>query len=200
VSDTVIAYHFLSADGTVYGGYRPAPVGEWEPDIPDPVLCKRGYHGSIRILDALGYAAGPILQRCEYRGVVYGDDKLVAVSRRALCRADATALLRLFAVRCAEGALALVINPDPRSLAACEVARRHALGQATNAELSAARDAARDAAWDAASDAASVAAWDAAWDAAWYAAWVEAGDAAWDAQNAWLESACLDLDWCEVLS
>ena len=166
MSDIVIGYHFLSADGTAYRGYRPAPVGEWEPDIPSPVLCKRGYHGSLRILDALGYAMGPILQRCEYRGVVYDDDKFVAVSRRALARADATSLLRIFAARCAESALALVANPDPRSLAACEVARRHALGMATNAELAAARAAA----WAAASD----------------------------AQSVWLESACLDLDWCEV--
>ena len=218
MTNTVIAYHFLSSDGTANGGYRPAPVGEWEPEIPDPVLCQRGYHGSVRVLDALKYATGPILQRCEYRGVVHGDDKLVAVSRRALCRANATALLRIFAVRCAEEALSRLAKPDPRSLAACEVASRHALGQATDRELAAAwtaagdaaRDAARAAARDAAWAAAGAAAWDAAGDAAWAAAgaaaWyavgaaarAEAGTAAWAAQNSWLESACLDLDWCGV--
>ena len=222
MTNTVIAYHFLSSDGTANGGYRPAPVGEWEPEIPDPVLCQRGYHGSVRVLDALKYATGPILQRCEYRGVVHGDDKLVAVSRRALCRANATALLRIFAVRCAEEALSRLAKPDPRSLAACEVASRHALGQATDRELAAAwtaawaaawtaawtaaGDAARAAAgaaagaaaWDAARDAAGDAAWAAAWDAARDAAWAAAGAAAWDAQNSWLESACLDLDWCGV--
>ncbi len=69
--------------------------------------------------------------------------------------------LRLFAVWCARQALALIDNPDPRSIAACDVAERFANGQATNDELDAARDAARDAAWDAARDAAWAAAWDA---------------------------------------
>jgi hypothetical protein len=70
--------------------------------------------------------------------------------------------LRLFAVWCARQALALIDNPDPRSIAACDVAERFANGQATNDELAAARAAA----WAAARDAA----WDAAWDAALAAA------------------------------
>ena len=51
---------------------------------------------------------------------------------------------------------------DPHSLAALDVAERHANGAATDAEL----DAARDAAWDAAWAAARAGAWDAAWAAA----------------------------------
>jgi len=93
--------------------------------------------------------------------------------------------LRLFAVWCARQALKLVDNPDPRSLAACDVAERYANGEATQAELTAARDAAWDAARDAAWDAAWAAAWatarDAARDAAWDAAWDAARDAAWAA-------------------
>ena len=42
--------------------------------------------------------------------------------------------LRLFAVDCATRALARVPNPDQRSLAAIEVARRFALGEATSEE------------------------------------------------------------------
>jgi hypothetical protein len=80
--------------------------------------------------------------------------------------------LRLFAVWCARQALALIANPDPRSLSACDVAERYANGEATSEELNAAIAAARaaaiaaagDAAGDAAS-AASAAAWDAARDA-----------------------------------
>ena len=79
--------------------------------------------------------------------------------------------LRLFAVWCAREALKLV-DPDPRSVAACDVAYRFANGEATKEEL----DAARDAAW-AAKDAAGAAARDAAWAAA-RAAWAAAGDAA----------------------
>ncbi len=86
---------------------------------------------------------------------------------------------RLFAVWCARQAQRLMT--DPRSLAALDVAERHARGEATDDELAAARDAALAAAGDAAWDAALAAAWDAARDAAWDAAWDAARDAAWDA-------------------
>ena len=88
--------------------------------------------------------------------------------------------MRLYAVWCARQAQHLM--KDPRSLAALDVAERHAHGQATDAELAAASDAAwaaRDvawAAWDVARNAASAAA-----SAAAYAAWDAARDAAWDA-------------------
>ena len=87
---------------------------------------------------------------------------------------------RLFAVWCARRALALIPSPDPRSIAACDVAERHARGEASDADLAAARAAA----WDAARAAARAAAWAAAWDAAWAAAWDAAWAAAWDAARA----------------
>ena len=76
---------------------------------------------------------------------------------------------RMYAVWCARQVQPLII--DPRIIAALDVAERFANGEATQAEL----DAARAAAWDAARAAAWAAAWDAAWDAA--------GAAAWDAQS-----------------
>ena len=85
------------------------------------------------------------------------------------------AQLRLFAVRCARRVQHLMT--DPRSIAALDVAERHAKREATDEELSAAWDAAR---------AAADATWDAAW-AAWAAAWVAVeaeGDAAWAAAGA----------------
>jgi len=99
---------------------------------------------------------------------------------------------RLFAVACAREALSLIPNPDPRSIAACDVAERYANGQASDEELAAAGVAAWDVAGAAAWDVAWTAAWtvarDAAWDAAraardaaWTAAWTVARDAAWDA-------------------
>ena len=121
---------------------------------------------------------------------------------------------RLFAVWCARQALARVGNPDPRSVAACDVAERYASGQATPEELSAAWDAAWNAVWataelaakDAANNAANNAAWNAAngaawdaangaalhaannaaWDAAWNTVWDAAWDAAWETQLAYL--------------
>jgi len=80
---------------------------------------------------------------------------------------------RLFAVQCARRALSRVESPDPRSVAACDVAERFANGEASIEELDAASDAARSdarsascAAWTAAWSAASAAAWSAAWSAA----------------------------------
>jgi hypothetical protein len=83
--------------------------------------------------------------------------------------------IRLYAVWCARQVQHLMT--DPRSIAALDVAERHADGLATDEELTAARDAA-EAAW---------AAWAAARDAAWAAAEAAgdaaeaAGDAAWAA-------------------
>jgi len=65
---------------------------------------------------------------------------------------------RLFAVWCVREALKLVDNPDPHSVAACDVAERYANGQVTADEL----DAARAAAGYAARAAAGYAAWYAA--------------------------------------
>jgi hypothetical protein len=89
------------------------------------------------------------------------EDRLWVVLRQELIDANT---LRLFAVYCARTALSLVPNPDPRSVAACDVAERFANGKATNDELAAADAAARAAA------AAARAAYAAAADAAAYAA------------------------------
>ena len=71
--------------------------------------------------------------------------------------------LRLLAVWAARQVQHLM--PDARSIAALDVAERHANGQATDEELDAAWAAARAAARDAARAAASEAAWDAASEA-----------------------------------
>ena len=89
--------------------------------------------------------------------------------------------MRLYAGWCARQVQHL--TPDPRSLAALDVAERYAHGQATDDELFEARVEANKAAWDAASEAASEAAWDAASEAASEAAWVAASDAAWAAAS-----------------
>jgi hypothetical protein len=92
--------------------------------------------------------------------------------------------LRLFAVQCARRVQHLMT--DPRSVAALDVAERHAKGEATDEELAKARSAAY-AAWDAARDAAEDAAEDAAVVAratAWAAARAAAEDAARVAEKA----------------
>ena len=110
-------------------------------------------------------------------------------------------LWRHFAVDAAE--MVEHLMDDERSKNSLRVARRHAEGQATDEELTAARAAARDAAWDAAWAAAwaaaRAAAWDAARDAAWDAAWAAARAAAWDAARdaAWAaaRAAAWDAAW-----
>lgn len=98
--------------------------------------------------------------------------------------------MRLYAVWCARQVQNL--TNDPRSLAALDVAERHANGRATDSELVAAHAAARAAVNDptctsarhAAMTAARAAAWfasaAAAWGAAWAAAAVASAAAAWD--------------------
>lgn len=100
-------------------------------------------------------------------------------------------LYRSYAVRRARSVQHLM--KDPRSIAAIDVAERHAHGNATNDELAAAWDAAFDATRDAARGAARGAAFDAAWavagDRTWAAAcevaFDAAGGAAWATPAAW---------------
>jgi hypothetical protein len=89
---------------------------------------------------------------------------------------------RLFAVWCAREALKLVPNPDPRSVAACDVAERFANGLATDEELRTAAAAAWTAtAWARTAAEAAAGAWAAAAAGAWAAA---AAEAAWAARTA----------------
>lgn len=198
-------WHFLPADGRMANTGELVEVGKTYRIEGEPVLCKRGLHASARALDALKYAPGPIICQVTLGGtVLHGDDKSVAQERTVLAMADATAVLHEFACRCAEWALALVEEPDPRSVEAITTKRRWLRGEATDDELAAAQVAAQTIAWAVARDAAwavaQTTAWDAAWDAARAAtraaaraaaqatAWATAWDAARAAQNEQLET------------
>jgi hypothetical protein len=106
---------------------------------------------------------------------------------------DVAPILHEFACWCAEGALRLVKNPDPRSVAAIAAKRAWLRGEITEKELAAARAAAwaaaEAAAWAAAEAAARAAAWTAAEAAARAAARAAAWAAARENQNDWLECA-----------
>ena len=200
----MLAWHFLSEDKRLgYDDGRVVEVGvplECEGDL---ALCKNGMHGSVRLIDALSYASGPIVCRVEIEGdVIEGDDKLCGRRRAVLWMLDATCILHEFACQCAEDALALVAEPDPRGVAAIDAKRAWLRGEITDEELDAAWAAARDAAWNAASAAArdaraaaraaasaaaraaaSAAARAVARAAAWGAAWNAASAAALAKQN-----------------
>ncbi len=105
--------------------------------------------------------------------------------------------MRLYTVDCARSVQHLLT--DPRSIAALDVAARHADGLATDAELDAAWAAARDAAGAIVRAAAGSAAWAAAGSAAWAAAgaaaWAAARDAAGAAAWAVVRDAAGDAAW-----
>ncbi len=105
---------------------------------------------------------------------VSAEDKIWAVTKTEIIEEEK---LHEFACRCAEEALKLVKDPDPRSVAAIEAKRKWLKGEITDEELAAARDAA----WAAARAAARAAAWDAAMAAAYDAACAADSDAAWAA-------------------
>jgi hypothetical protein len=210
-SKSILAWHFLPEDRRLqYGDNRLVAAGRRHTVKGEIALCEHGLHASIKPLDAMEYAPSATVQRVKLSGtIIHGDDKLVASARTCLWIADAAPVLHEFACWCAEQALALIDNPDPRSVAAIEAKRKWLHGEITDDDLAAAGDAAGDAAWDAAGDAAldaaldaaRAAAGDAAWDAARAAARAAAGDAAWDAaraaaradQNAKLEELLLAL-------
>ena len=136
-------------------------IRSWKPCYDPARFLPEGWSGTA--LDILAVEDCP------------ANDRLWVVLREEALSARTA---RLFAVAVARAALALVENPDPRSIVAVDVAERHANGEASGDELDAAWAAARDAARDAAWAAARVATWDAARVAARDAARV----ATWDAQ------------------
>ena len=104
-----LGWHFLLADGKCRYGDGCKPVkGRWLriPDGISPVMCLTGFHASLRAIDALGYAPGPVVEGVELRGEIKTDtDKAVARERKCLAKADATSVLHEFACWCAEQAL-----------------------------------------------------------------------------------------------
>ena len=217
----MLAWHFLSEDKRLgYGDGRLVEVGETLECKGKPKLCDNGMHGSVRLIDALRYASGPIVCRVEIEGdVIEGRDKLCGRRRTVLWMLDATQILHEFACQCAEDALALVEQPDPRSVAAIKAKRAWLRGEITDKKLAAASAAAWAAtdtwayaaactAWaaadatapDAAADAARDAALAAADGAAWAAACAAARNAARDAARDDARNAARNTEWADTIA
>ena len=203
----MLAWHFLKVDRKLrFPPYTEITPGSVVTAKGKLKMCRNGCHASIKPLDALQYAPGPIVCRVELSGEIIEDtDKLCARHRKVIWMADATRALHEFACWCAEQALlrerAAGREPDPRSWAAIEAKRKWLCGEISDEELDATRaaawDAAEAAAWAAARAAARAAAWAAARAAAWAAARAAARAAAWAAaraeRNAKLEEMLLEL-------
>ena len=193
--DTVTGWYFSEESRLLrHGDARPIEIGVTH-EVDAPIqLCKRGLHASVRAIDALKYAPGPIVWRVELSGEIKtGDDKCVATHRKYIGGGvDARAVMRAFACRCALDVAHLWDMP-PLVRAYLETGEESIRDAAWAAAWDAAWAAAWDAAWDAARDAARDAAWDAARDAAGDAARDAARDAAGDAQNNHLEPLLMEL-------
>jgi hypothetical protein len=98
------AWHFLTSQWTAHAGFK-VEVGALYTMEPPIVPCSRGFHASVRCIDALKYAPGPVITLVECGGTIvdHGSpaDKFACSERRALWGYDATAELRYFARWCA---------------------------------------------------------------------------------------------------
>jgi hypothetical protein len=174
----VLAWYFAEENKRLrYGDNRKIVVGESHHFNGEPKLCERGLHGSVRILDALQYAPGPMVYRVELSGTMdIGDDKIAATNRKYLSGGiDISDVLREFVRKQALSVAHLWDMP--------EVTKKY-LETGNESIRFAARSAAIAAAWDASSSARAVraavmaAVRATALDAKNAAAWAAAGAAA----------------------
>ena len=188
----LLGWHFVREDRRLgYGDGRVVEVGETL-TVEGPLeMCQHGLHASVRALDALRYAPGPIACRVRLSGEVLGptaehSDKACATERTVIAMVDSTDLLRDF-IR------DTLVFRQPHMVSLFEKAglpeharalRAIEMETATWEEIQRVCDAAGVAARAAAWDATRVAAGDAAGDATRVAAWDAAGVAAWDATRA----------------
>ncbi len=154
------SWHFLGPDRRLgYDDGREITPGCVVTCDDEPVLCHSGLHASIRPLDALNYAPGPVVCRVDVGGVVVrGPDKIAGSTRTVIWMADATSVLRRFARACALDVIGLW-DPPP---VVVEYLRRGD-GQAREE----ARAAANAAFWAASSAAGWAAGWAASRSSGW---------------------------------
>jgi hypothetical protein len=187
---TIKAWYFSDESKKLrYGDGREIKLGVTHEVDVAPVLCARGLHGSVRILNALEYAPGPIVWRVELSGDMdVGKDKIAATRREYIAGGvNVEHILRRFARKCALDVINLWNAPnvvvqylktgdEDLRAAAWEASRAASRAAAGEASRAAARGASRAAAWGAAwgaSQAASrAAAGEASRAAAWKAVWV----------------------------
>jgi len=169
-----------------YGDGRGIKIGETHTVDCVPQCCKQGLHGSLKLIDALGYAKGPIVYRVDIKGKIDKEqDKICGQSRTYLYGGiNIEKELHEFSRWCALQVIHLWNAPQvvKEYLKTGDESLRDDAWAATGA-------AAGDASWDAARDAARAATWAATWaaatdaamDAARAAAWAAVRDAAWAA-------------------
>jgi len=164
-----------------YGDGRGIKIGETHTVDCVPQCCKQGLHGSLKLIDALGYAKGPIVYRVDIKGKIDKEqDKICGQSRTYLYGGiNIEKELHEFSRWCALQVIHLWNAPQvvKEYLKTGDESLRDDAWAATGA-------AAGDASWDAARAAARAAAWAATWASAWDAARAAVRDAVRDAARA----------------
>ncbi|KKM68623.1 hypothetical protein LCGC14_1459090, partial [marine sediment metagenome] len=139
----VKAWHFLSDNGYLANndGCK-VQVGETYTVEGEIRLCSKGLHGSKRLIDALKYAHGNMLEKVEIWGDLQMDgDKLVGQNRKCLALIDVTKTLHEAACHFAERTLKIAKVIDKRYWNVIKVKRLWLKGKASDKELVTARDA-----------------------------------------------------------
>ena len=95
----MLAWYFARENNRLnHGDDRLIEIGKMHTVKHKPVLCKKGLHGSVNVLDALKYAPGSMLYRVDItRNVQIGDDKICGQRRKYLNGFNVTDVLRQFA-------------------------------------------------------------------------------------------------------
>jgi hypothetical protein len=148
----ILAWHFLREDGCLnHPPHTKVEVGQTLKHDGNLIFFGQGYHASVRAIDAIRNAPGPIVCRVELSGIVVEEEEqAVASERRVIAMANASTVLHEFACDTAEARLREHGVTDEKSWAAIETKRKWLKGEATDAELNAAAQAVvRGPAWDA---------------------------------------------------
>jgi len=195
------AYKFLRKEGKLIVSDRNNhkwKIGKWYSVEGEVIICRNGFHASKRPLDALKYVNGNVIGLVEYRGdIIDRQDKLASREMRIVqayhWTEDDNIAMQAYCASLVLHIFEKAHPDDPRVRECINVMRQYARGNATLAEMDAARSAARTAAQFAAGPAARaavVAARDIAstsvWDVVWDAAWAVARDATEKKINAWI--------------
>ena len=102
MENTVEVWHFLASPEKLANTNESVIIGKKYKIEGEPVLCETGYHGSIRIIDALYYAPGNFLCKRKLSGtIIYGEDKVVGTEMEILSIKNVEKELQLFARKCA---------------------------------------------------------------------------------------------------
>jgi hypothetical protein len=136
----ILAWHFCG--DTLRDGRPIPPDGEVLEHEGELIMCAKGLHASVKIMDALSYSPGYIICRVKCEGRIIKDtDKLVCSKRTIIWRIQGEKVLRLFARQRALSVIHLW-NAPPVVKEYLETGKEEI--------RDAARAAARAAAWDAA--------------------------------------------------